>query len=571
MKRQENREEQLQHQLFLHSKAWLAVAIISMVILSAYNIIISWLLQKIIDIAAGNDQTPLAMIALVAAITFVVFMGAYFIYRTARPNFIRAAMKQYKAGIFEKILDRKMGSLSDENTGRLISALTNDMRAVEDYYLDAILVAVDIGVSFIGAIILMLWYSPLLTLAAISFSILPLLVSLSPAQKLAEAEKKVSEGNAGYVELIKDILSGFPIIKSFRAEKEMQERFQLDNGKIEDMKYARRYAEENVNLLSTGASVMMRLGIFFVGAWIAASGTGVTPGIVLVFLQLVTFVISPIERMPPLLANRKAAIAIMDKLSDFLYVNDEIKDMEMPQTLIDGITVQNLSFGYEKGNDVLRQINLRFQPGKKYAIVGGSGSGKSTLLNLLMQITDDYEGNILFDGRNLRSIRSDSLFQTISLVQQNVFVFNDSLYQNITLYKDFPEKDVEAALLKSGLLELIASHGKNYICGENGSALSGGEKQRVSIARALLRDTSVLLMDEATAALDEITANSIMESVLAMENVTCIIVTHRLDEAVMRKYDEIIVLKHGEVAEQGTFDQLMKEKGLFYSLLTVSQ
>lgn len=563
MRNKINRTKQLRHQLFLHSKAWLAVAIASMVILSAYNIIISWLLQKIIDIAAGSDQTPLAIIALIAAITFVVFMIAYFVYRTARPKFLQAAMRQYKACIFEKVLERKI-SLSDENTSRLISALTNDMRAVEDYYLDTILVAVDIGVSFIGAIILMLWYSPLLTVVAVLFSAVPLLVSLSPARKLAEAEKKVSEGNAGYVEMIKDILSGFPVIKSFRAEKEMQERFQLDNNKIEDIKYARRYAEENVNLLSTAASVIMRLGVFFAGAWIAVSGTDVTPGVVLVFLQLVTFVISPIERMPSRLANRKAAVAIMDKLSDFLSVNDEIKDMEIPRTLIDGITVRNLSFGYEKGHDVLRHIDLRFQPGKKYAIVGGSGSGKSTLLNLMMQISDDYEGNILIDGTELRDIRSDSLFQAISLVQQNVFVFNDTLYNNITLYKGFTEKDVESAVLQSGLLELVTSHGKSYICGENGSALSGGEKQRVSIARALLRDASVLLMDEATAALDEITANSVMESVLSMENITRIIVTHRLDEAMMRKYDEIIVLKHGKVAEQGDFDSLINKKGLFF-------
>ena len=202
-------------------------------------------------------------------------------------------MTQYKAGIFEKILEKKNGSLSNESTSKLISALTNDMKSVEDYYLDNILVFVDIGVSFVGAIFLMLWYSPLLTLVAVLFSGLPLLVSVSPAKKLAEAEKRVSEGNAGYVEIIKDILSGIPVIKSFRAESEIQKRFEADNGRIENIKYARRYAEENVNLLSTATSVIMRLGVFIVGAWMAVSGTGVTPGIVLVFLQLVNFVISP--------------------------------------------------------------------------------------------------------------------------------------------------------------------------------------------------------------------------------------------------------------------------------------
>ena len=562
--------KQLKHQLFLHSKIWLIMAIVSMVILSVYNLVISWLLQKIIDIAAGSDPTSLSFIAIVAATTFAVFIVAYFVYRKARPKFILTAMAQYKASAFEKILGKKIGALSGENTGKLISALTNDMRSVEDYYLDSILTFVDIGVSFIGALILMIWYSPILTLAAVLLSVLPIIVSLPPAKKLAEAEKRVSEGNAGYVEIIKDILSGFPVIKSFRAEREIQKRFEADNSKIENIKYARRYAEENVNLLSTAASVIMRLGVFIIGAWMALSGKGITPGIVLVFLQLVTFVISPIERMPALLANRKAAIAIMDKLSDFLSRHEETGGEKIPHALTHGIFIRDLSFGYEE-KEVLHHVNLDFMPGKKYAIVGGSGSGKTTLLKLIMQTYENYKGSITFDGTELRNIQTDSLFQTISLVQQNIFVFNDTVYNNVTLYKDFSDIEVQTAMRKAGLSELIGSHGKDYICGENGNALSGGEKQRISIARALLRNTSVLLMDEATAALDEITSNSIMNSVLEMEDITRIIVTHRLEENVLREYDEIIVLHHGEVAEQGNFDSLIEKRGLFYSLFTVSQ
>lgn len=574
-------KKQLRYQLFLHSKTWLAIAITSIVILSIYNLIVSWLLQKIIDIAAGKDPTSLTFVTLTATVTFAVFMAAYFVFRTARPKFLQTAMTQYKASVFDKILSKKIGALSNENTGNLISALTNDMRTIEDYYLDSILTVADISVSFIGALILMLWYSPALTLIAVLFSILPLIVSLPPAKKLANAEKEVSIGNAAYVEIIKDILSGLPVIKSFRAEKEIQKRFEADNNLIEHIKFIRRYSEENINLLSTAASVVMRLGVFVAGAWMAVSGTGITPGIVLVFLQLVTFVISPLERMPALIANRKAAIAIMDKLSDFLSGQDEVDGKEIPHTLTDGISIRSLSFGYENEKEILHHINLDFLPGRKYAIVGSSGSGKTTLLNLLMQTYDNYDGSIMFDKIELRHIRPDSLFQTISLVHQNVFVFNDTIYHNVTLYKDFPDKEVRSALLAAGLSGLLAdddsasqsnaNHGMDYICGENGRALSGGEKQRISIARALLQNTSVLLMDEATAALDEITANAIMNSVLAMKNITCITVTHRLDESILKKYDEIIVLNHGKVAEQGTFDDLISRHGLFYSLYTVSQ
>ena len=565
------RSKLLRKQLFLHSKKWLAISIFTVIILSIYNIVVSWLLQKIIDIAAGNDATTLTEILLITIVSFAIFMIAYVFYRTARPRYIQTAMSQYKSYIFEKILDKRISSISNESTGKIISALTNDMRPVEDYYLDSILSILDISVSFVGALALMLWYSPSLTVVSILLSILPILVSIPSAKKLADKEKMLSDKNENYVETIKDILSGFTVIKSFKIEKEIQKRFQKDNEYIEEAKYERRYAEENVNLLSTAASVMMRLGVFIIGAWMAVSRTDVTPGIVLVFLQLVTFVIYPIEKIPKILANRKAAIAIMDKLADTLSEeNNESSDM-LQCTMAKQICVNNVTFHYTEEKNVLQDINIQFDAGKKYAIVGDSGSGKTTLLNLLMRTYDGYRGSIQYDGIELSKISLDSLFQTVSSVQQNVFVFNDTIYNNVTLYKHFPEKDIQTAMDQAGLTEIIHTHGKDYVCGENGNALSGGEKQRISIARALLRKTSVLFLDEATAALDEMTANEIMSCILSIENMTSIVITHRLDDNLLKQYDKIIVLHNGKVEECDTFDNLLEKKGFFYSLYTVTQ
>ena len=563
--------KQLRKQLFLRSKGWLSIAIVTIIILSVYNIIVSWLLQKIIDIAAGTDSTPLTDVITVAIVSFAIFMVAYVIYRTARPRYIQSAMLQYKSYVFGRILDKRISSISRENSGKIISALTNDMRPVEDYYLDSILAVIDIGVGFVGALALMLWYSPVLTVVSLLLSILPIVVSVPSAKKLADKEKNLSDKNESYVDIIKDILSGFAVIKSFRTEKEILKRFASDNEGIEAAKYERRYAEENVNLLSTAASVIMRLGVFIIGAWMAVSGTGVTPGIVLVFLQLVNFVIYPIERIPKILANRKAAIAIMDKLADTLLEEADESTNKLHCTMTKQICVNNVTFDYDEGNPVLQGISVQFEAGKKYAIVGGSGSGKTTLLNLLMQTYENYSGSIQYDGVELNRISSDSLFQVVSLVQQNVFVFNDTIYNNVTLYKQFPEQDVQSAMKRAGLSDLVHSHGKDYVCGENGSTLSGGEKQRISIARALLRKTTVLLMDEATAALDEITANGIMSSILSIEGLTSIVVTHRLDENVLKQYDRIIVLHNGKVEECDTFEKLLEKKGYFYSLYTVSQ
>ena len=297
---------------------------------------------------------------------------------------------------------------------------------------------------------------------------------------------------------------------------------------------------------------------------------GVTPGVVIVFLPLMSFVVDPIGSVPPILANRRAAVALIDKLADAVGKNVRESGEQMDPVLRDGITIDHLTYGYHESAPVLNDVSVRFEAGKSYAIVGTSGSGKSTLVNLLMGSSNDYQGSIRFDQRELRSIATESLYGLVSVVQQNVFIFDDTIRNNITMFRHFDEKLVQQATEKAGLTPLLAERGEDYICGENGSGLSGGERQRISIARCLLRQTPVLLIDEATAALDAATAYSVSAAILAIEGLTRIVVTHRLEEPLLRKYDEILVLKNGEICERGSFDALMARREQFYSLFNVA-
>jgi len=182
-----------------------------------------------------------------------------------------------------------------------------------------------------------------------------------------------------------------------------------------------------------------------------------------------------------------------------------------------------------------------------------------------------YQGEIRFDGQELKQINLDSLYDLMSMIQQNVFVFDSSIQNNITMFKEFSQDQIEHAINQAGLSALVEQKGMDYACGENGNGLSGGERQRISIARCLLKGSSVILVDEATAALDTKTALAITNSILEIGNLTKIIVTHRLEEAILRKYDKIFVLQNGNLTEQGTFEELIKERGYFYSLYMVSQ
>ena len=556
---------------FSVGKKWFLISMISMVILSAYNLIISWLLQKIIDLAAGIDKTPFYQLALVSLVSFLVFIVFYFIFRYAHPKFLQTLSTSYKELLFSKILRNNSRTVSELGSGQFLSKLSNDLKSIEENYFDFYITLIDIGISFVGAIVLMLWYSPVLTMVAIALSILPLLASIPTSKEITKTEKNLSKKNAEFMEFMRDTLSGFSVIKSFQAESELENRFHEENVKIEKAKFLRRFAEENINLLSTAASVVMRLGVFLFGAWLSLSNSHVTPGIVLVFLQLLTFIITPLEKIPSLFANRKAARSLIAQTAELLYEKPDEQEKIEINSLKSAIEVQNLSFSYENNGKALQDVSLTFHAGKKYAIVGASGSGKSTLFKLLTKYSNEYNGNILYDGIDLRNITYSSLSQIISTVQQNVFVFHDSIYNNICLYKNIPEKEFDCVIQKSGLSSLIQQKGKNFSCGTNGNKLSGGEKQRISIARALLRNASILLMDEASSALDEKTADEIMHSILDMPGTTSLVITHRLNSTLLKKYDGICVLHHGKIIEFGPFDELMKNKGLLYSLVLLSQ
>lgn len=557
-------------EIVCQSRKWLVMAGIAMLILSIYNIVISWLLQTIIDIVSGDSSMTILQVGIIAMITFWIFIAAYVIYRVARPKYLYQAMLCYKQKIFCKMIDKNLSSFRKENTSQYLSMYTNDAKMIEMYYFDSVLEMMDLTVSFVGALLLMLWYSPILTVFGLILSVLPIAASLPIANKMAEAERKVSDGNGEFVSIVRDILQGFPVIKSFQAEKEMKKNFFRENERMEHLKYQSRYIEESINLWGTAASVMMRLGIFLIGAWMSVSGYGVTPGIVLVFLQLMNYVISPIERIPSILAKRKAAIGLIEKMLVSVQINQEQMKENKIGMLKKGISLKDVSVSIGNKN-VLHHLNFEFEIGKKYAVVGSSGAGKSTLINTIMGGFSPVQGEVLFDGIDSREIQPESLFQVMALVQQSVFVFRDTIRNNITLFKEFDEEKVKKAADQAGLRELIDKRGLNDSCGENGNKLSGGERQRIAIARALLRGSQVLLLDEATAALDNQTSYAVIDAVLSMKEMTEIIVTHRLEEKLLYQYDEILVMHAGEIVEKGTFQELMQKKGFFYSLYVVSK
>lgn len=570
MKQNKKKSREFRHRLFYKNKICFIASVIMTIVMSFLNLMISWLIQQIMDSMANQNMQSVVRCAWIAASVVIAYTVANAVYRAVYPRFLQRAMQQYRDYTFSRLTQKSLRSFSKEGTALYVSALTNDCTSIENNYLAATFTLIELLFCFLGALIMMLYYSPVMLVLAVALSFLPVAVSMTAGNRLAEQEKEISKKNEHFVSIVNELLSGFPVIKSFRAETQASRLFSKRNEQAEEAKKNKRRTEQLISLLANDAGIIAQMGIFLAGAWLAISSKGVTAGVVIVFVQLMNYVLNPISQVPLLWSNRKAAIALMEKLSDALSENVREEGREKLNGFSEKIEVKDLTYGYEPESPVLKDLDVQFDAGKSYAIVGGSGSGKSTLLNLLMGSSSNYQGEICIDGVSIKNIESESLYQLMTSVQQNVFVFNDTIRNNVTMFHEFPDKEVTLALERSGLSEFIEKHGEEFVCGENGANLSGGERQRISIARALLRKSPILLVDEATAALDAATARAVSFSILNLVGMTRIVVTHRLEEAILRRYDKILVMKNGTICEQGNFDTLMQQKGQFYSLFQIA-
>lgn len=565
-------EKQLRGQFFYKNIPIFCLAVFAALAAGSLNLILSWIIQQLMDTAAGKSGALSFRTLLLISAGFVLLCaGLSLLNYASQPRFLERAMRQYKDFAFKKLIGKSISSFRDESAAGYLSALTNDAASIETNYLAQMLAMITKAVTFIGALLLMCRYSLLMTAIAAGLTVLPLIASLLTGSRLQAVESRVSERNGEFTAALSDCLAGFTVVKNFKAEREIFRLFAQSNKALEHEKFTGRRIKTLVGMIGAVTGIFAQLGVFIAGVYLSMKDGSMTPGAVVLFVNLMNFIISPIAELPGLLACRKAALGLVDKLAAALERSSSREGSETLNRLENGIRLENVSFAYEPGKTVLHGINAEFEAGRAYALVGGSGSGKSTLLNLLMAAETNYSGHILADGIELSDISTESLYGTMAAIQQNVFVFNASIKDNVSMFRDFPKTKMDEAIARAHLGALIRERGEDYLCGENGSGLSGGEKQRISIARSLLKKSSVLLADEVTAALDAQTAHRVSSDILDLQGITRIVVTHTLEESLLRRYDKIFVLRGGRIEEAGSFADLMANKGYFYALFTVAQ
>lgn len=530
--------------------------------------VIAIFLQQVLDIAVDGTKEDIYQMAIIG-IAFVAVMAVFWMAeRFFRNAFIEKALVSLKNEVCERILQKNISTFQRETTATYLSALSNDMNAIENNYLQSIFLIVLNVFYFVFALAIMLWYDPLLTVCVLGLMMLSVAASTLSGGKLAKEETLVSTQNERFVGQVKDLLGGFPVIKSFQAEKSALRLFTASNRELETQKCRRRKTESFLNIVGNSLGFCIQAGVMLIGAYFAMNGR-ITVGVLIAFVQLMNFIIIPVQQIPRALANRKAALRLLEKMEELLRVDiaqGQKVDIEKNEK---GICFEKVSFGYEPEKPVLKDVSLTLEAGKSYAIVGASGSGKSTLLQLLLGGYEDYTGSIQINGQEIRQASPDSIYDLMAVVWQNVFVFDSTIEDNITMFGQFTEEQIEKAVKSAGLEDLVSEKGLSYRCGENGCQLSGGEKQRISIARCLIRQPDILLMDEATSALDTETSGMIEATIGKLHNMTRIVITHKLQKDLLKQYDRIVVMQDGQVKGFGTYDELWEQNDYFTRLLAI--
>lgn len=544
---------------------FLRVITISLVALA--SICFDFIMGFIVDIfASGQVEKFIPIVTVTIALIIIMFFTEY-LDGLVMSNYIKNTVNYLRCDVFSKLMNKDIKDFSLDNSGKYISVLYNDIKLIEDNFLNNIFLVISSLLSFLISLCALFYISPYIVIFISIFGVLGFIIPNALSKKLVIEKNEYSKNLEEITSVTKDLFSGFEVIKGFNISKKINKIFVKNSLNVENSKRKCSILEAIIKGFSLAFSVTIYLGVLILGGYLMYKKS-ISVGTAIIIIQLSTHIVGPVKTSISLINQIKSVSLIGKKVEDILNVNNESEESEEIKSFRDCIDVKNLNFSYTKERNALKNINLKFERNKKYAIVGESGCGKSTLIKLIMRYYNEYEGKITIDNKDLNKIYSSDLYKTISMIQQNVFMFDDSIKENIRLFSNYSDESVIESCKRSGIMGLInrLEDGIDSLVGENGNKLSGGEKQRIAIARALINETKILILDESTSALDNETAYSLEKSLLNLENLTMIVVTHKLIKNLLTDYDEIIVMKDGMVIEKGSFEELIDIKGYFYSL-----
>lgn len=528
-----------------------------------------YMADLIVNTPGGKMNALLFLCAIIFVLFFLKNLCRYLSRYFLSP--LRAGVvKDLRGLMYRQLLTLPLPFFSEERKGDLISRMTSDVQEIENSIMNSLVAIFRDPVHVIVFFIALIYISPTLTLfVAILFPVTGFLIA-TVGKSLRRASRKTQVKMGQLHSLIEETLGGMRIIKAFNAEEQVKGRFTETNRKYERV-MTKKYRKKDLAAPMSeflGAAVMV-IVIWFGGKLVIQDETLAAP-LFITYIAIFSQMIQPAKSFTNSLYSIQRGMASYDRLELVLMAKPSIKEAPNARA-IDGfqeeIRYENVSFAYEKEH-VLRDVNLRIPRGQSVALVGHSGSGKSTLADLLPRFYELEEGDIKIDGVSIKELRIRDLRSLLGIVTQEAILFNDTVHNNIAFgTQEAERKDVEEAARVANAHDFIKDleNGYDTVVGEGGGRLSGGQKQRITIARAILRNPPILILDEATSSLDTESERAVQEALFRlMENRTSLIIAHRL--STVKHADEIVVLRSGCVVERGQHEELMEKNGTYRKL-----
>ena len=553
-------------------KVLLLFTILTSIIASLGYVFMAVLLQKLLDIAVEKNMQQFIPMVLFSIFYFVMLGIFLYLQSLLSKRITCKIIKQIRTDVFKGIVSQSMGDFGKRNTADYLSIITNDVKMIEDNFLLPFFEVVQYTVIFISSFVLMIYFDVIVTIVVFVAITLMFLVPSLLGKELEKRQNTLSSQLADFTTKLKDILSGFEIIKSYSMKQYVIQKFDKENSDTIHTKYSVDKLFALNEGLSSFLALMVQIVVLFLSAYFIITER-ITVGTLLGMVQVSSNLANPLIMIFTNIPKIKSIQPIIEKLT--VLSKYELNEVPKKQsaTFNSVVSISNLSFAYEKQNRVLDKINLHIEKGKKYVIVGKSGCGKTTLVKLLAGYYTEYSGKILYDNTDLNMMNENDIVQLSSIIHQNIYMFNESVYDNICLHEDYSKESIDKAVKASGLNDVIEKlpEGLLYEAGENGSNLSGGQKQRIAVARALIRNKPILILDEGTSAIDMQTAYDIENHLLKIEGLTIITITHNLKKELLELYDNIIYMENGEIIERGTFEELTSVPSRFLKYLTIKK
>lgn len=563
----------------LKNRLLLILVVIVLILNACGEVIKAKMMGNLLEGAVNRENFQITTLCIytVFTILFIVFISILKEYISSQ--FISYHSRKMKEDWMRVVLRKDINDFRKRDSSVYLSNFTTDITMFQEEYFEAFLLMLEYTISFIASIIYIYRINGYFILFVAVTCWIPGGISLAFKKRLFRVKKKFSEQNQIFISKTQEIFDTFEIIQHYLVKNILESRWRNVNRETENSRAYKRFTGGFCESLAFGGSLFVWFGNLLFGVILSLSGK-IQLGQILEANQLLNNVVNPLYRVTTLYTKMKSSENLYLELKK-TYQGDlmdselekSVELMETAENLMTPSLKEKLEINHLNVNigdkQILSDININFEKGKKYVIVGKSGSGKTTFIKSLMGYYSDINGSIKIDGKEKDDYTEMQWYSMFTMIYQVTVLLNDTILNNITLYKDYTKDEVEHVIQTTNLAEVIQKlpDGLDTIVEENGKNFSGGEGQRLAIARALIRNPEIILVDEATSALDPFLTGEIEHLLLGLEGKTVISITHKLNLEILRQYDEVILFENGKLVEHGNCEILMQGNSRLKGLL----